>query len=788
MTPMAKDRTKCEHVARVSRTKWESPEGDYVMLELNDGMTAKGNASSADFLPGTTYRFMGRWRSNDRYGDEFHFTSFTIFSFAGRAGIVAYLSKTCEGIGQKKADKLYEVYGHEAVKVLREDPERVTADALLSADVAADASDDLQRDKHLEQTRIDLHELLHGRGFHGRIFNQAIGKWGAKAPSTIRRDPFKLMGMAGAGFKRCDQLWQHLGLPLHRLKRQMYAAINVINQDRDGHTWIPANKAAEAVRSAVGEGANPKRALRLGIRAGRLACCKDSAGEVWVALAGRADAERRIAEGIKRLTSAGVSHWPDSVPVSAVEKDGLPSQHQADEIRKATLAPVGCFIGGPGTGKTHSLSFALKEVIRTFGADNVAVCAPTGKAAVRATQSLSARGLDILATTVHSLLGIGRNGHDGAGWGFEHDMDNPLTPRVIVVDESSMKDTNLMASLFDACGKVSHVLFVGDPHQLPPVGHGAPLRDLIAAGIPTGELTEVRRNAGRIVVACQQIKDGQPVEFSPRIDLTAEFPENLRHIETTGPGAADAVVKILSAGVKGFHPVWQTQVIVALNEKGNCSRTDLNDRLQQLLNPAGIQHPKCKFRVDDKMICTKNSFLRPVVPTMHGEMSEAQRADATFYRDLGKENEVYCANGEIGRIIAVGEKSCVARFGESDTIVRIGMGKSDDDEADDTGGKKKASGGMGDFDLAYAVTCHRMQGSESPCVIVVLDESAGSVANREWHYTACSRASKLCVLVGPRSAFDKQVSKPALVRRKTFLAETIRSMRERDRRESECAS
>jgi exodeoxyribonuclease V alpha subunit len=785
---VARDRTKVEHVALVREVRFPRPnqpqDGGFVILELTDGFSAHGNAHPSQFAPGIQYRFMGRWKNDPKWGDQFAFTSFTVHGFSGRAGVVNYLAKTCEGIGEKTADRLWTAYGTHAVEILRTDPGRPVADGLLRDDVARAAAEDLEREKHLEHTRIELHDLLHGRGFHGRLLMQAILKWGAKAPAVIRRDPFKLLGLAGAGYKRCDKLWRELGLPLDRLKRQLYAALNEIAQDRDGHTWISADRARDCLIAAVGaDGAQPKRALKLGIRAGKLAARRDPAdGAIWVSLQHRAEAERRIADGIKRLcwaadaTGGGTGVlWPDSIPVSQADGDALPSAHQAEELRKAFLAPVGCFTGGPGTGKTHTLAFALRQLVARHGLSQVAVAAPTGKAAVRATQALVAAGLTIRATTIHQLLEIGRNGHDGGGWGFLRNRDNPLDVAFLVIDESSMIDTSLMADVLDACADGTHVLFVGDPYQLAPVGHGAPLRDIIAARVPTGELTEVRRNAGRIVLACRDIKAGRPVEFSPRTDLDAEVPENLRLVERPGDQTADAVCSLLGAGVKGFHPTWQTQVIVALNDKGACSRNDLNSRLQKLLNPDGYAHPKCRFRVGDKVICLKNTWLRVCVPVCGGLSAEAE-CDAGNYRELGKDNELYCANGEIGRVVAVGEKGFIARMGESDHLLHVGAKKKDDgDDADGAGEKASAAGT--DFDWAYAVTGHKMQGSQAPCVIIVADEAATGVAAREWWYTSLSRASKLCVVVGPGATVQKQAARVALVRRKTFLAETIREAR-----------
>src|SRR5262249_19287872 len=160
----------------------------------------------------------------------------------------------------------------------------------------------------------------------------------------------------------------------------------------------------------------------------------------------------------------------------------------------------------------------------------------------------------------------------------------------IIVDETSMLDTDLAAALLTACSPGTHILFVGDPYQLPPVGHGAPLRDMIAAGMPTGELTEIRRNAGLIVHACAAIKDGRHFAVADRFDPAAGA--NLRHIEAESPRAAvDWCKQILrrfrDADPRRFDPVWDVQVLVAVNQRSLVSRTELNRELQGELNPTG---------------------------------------------------------------------------------------------------------------------------------------------------------------------------------------------------------
>ena len=402
---------------------------------------------------------------------------------------------------------------------------------------------------------------------------------------------------------------------------------------------------------------------------------------------------------------------------------------------------------------------------------------------------MAAYDLPLKARTIHSLLKVSKSGGkdgdgDGSGeWGFEYNASNPLPYRFVIVDESSMIDTPLMGSLLAAISKGSAVLFIGDTNQLPPVGHGAPLRDLIKAGIPSGELTDIKRNAGTIVRACGVIRDigdsvvrSIPTDAVEAVDLEAQPPRNLPLIPAST--AEDVTAKILETiraireGGK-FDPVWDTQIVVAVNDKSCLSRKSLNKILQTELNPSGLRVEGSPFRVNDKVIQLKNQFYRVVDP----------KSD---YRPLDSGEEAFIANGEFGRVVVVEEKRTVVRFpsGDSPRFVVIPRGKQEGDGGSGDG----ASAGEGsvatgcNLDLGYAATCHKMQGSQSPIVIVALDDYPGAsgrygVAKREWLYTAISRAEKLCYLIGKQSTALKMMRERALPGRKTFLREKIEAGR-----------
>lgn len=306
-----------------------------------------------------------------------------------------------------------------------------------------------------------------------------------------------------------------------------------------------------------------------------------------------------------------------------------------------------------------------------------------------------------------------------------------------------MLDTQLAASLLGACAPGTHVLLVGDPNQLPPVGHGAPLRDLIAAGAPCGRMSEILRNAGMIVHACARIKDGLPFEAESHATPSPSPTRNLFLVEAASPQQqADELERLLSSALpgQGLDPAWDVQVLVAVNESGPLSRKAVNARLQALLNPDGERVGANPYRVGDKVICLKNGMYEA-----HGEAAEPQH---------------WLANGEIGRVLAVEPKRAVAEF-DGGRQVMLFLG-------DD---------GAGKFDLAYAITAHKSQGSEWPAVVILLDASNGAarVAGREWIYTAISRAKEACVLVGRLGVAHMMAKRPSLETRKTFLKELLNS-------------
>lgn len=781
-----KNRAATEHRGSVDRVIFSDPSQPFCIIALTDDSTVCGPVDADQITRGSIYRFLGRWEDGDKRGPRFRFSTFITQTAFTRPAVIKYLGEISEGLTPKIAGRIYDKFRSNSVATLRTDPARVAAECNLSPDLCELASIDLARGAKFEDTKIELFTLFQGRGFQGKLIDACIDAWGTRAPALIKKNPFAMLGKPSAGFKRCDRMWTDFGLPKDSLKRTAIVAANLVTTDRQGHTWLSGEDLAARLREMIPT-ADVSKGLKLALRARFLKKRRDEAGKLWLSSYKRATSEERIAAALTRL-SAAACLWPtDRILVSQTEGDRLPSAHQIDRLTLATTGPVGMLLGGPGTGKSHSTAYLLKEVISEFGHSSIAAVAPTGKAAVRITQALHLAGIQLTAKTIHSTLGITRNGHDGDGWNFAYNAKNPLPFRFVLCDETSMCDADLVADLLDACATGTHVLFVGDPHQLPPVGHGAPLRDMIAAGVPSGELTQVRRNAGQIVHACVRIKNGESFEVADRVDLDpadGSPPKNLKLVDAKEEAKArDALLDVLKrigetkrTNPKWFDPVWQTQVVVARNVKGEISRKKLNDILHPLLNPDGYAVAGNPFKVGDKIICTRNSHMHQV-GAVYTDLPETEHLakQAENYETLRDPDnqpvEIYVANGEIGRVVAVAAKLTVARFSEGDALVKIPMGKQRDD--DDAEGEDEGGGKGCNFDLGYAVTAHKMQGSEAPCVIVMGDEQAAALTTREWIYTAVSRASRLCLLIGKMGTFTKMKDRRILHRRKTFLVESI---------------
>lgn len=453
------------------------------------------------------------------------------------------------------------------------------------------------------------------------------------------------------------------------------------------------------------------------------------------------------------------SLWPE---IEAIE---LIDAHQREQLNKALAGRIGILGGSPGTGKTHTTAQLVKALLKSgrLSPADIAVAAPTGKATVRLNEVFHAAGVPVRARTWHSHLGVGEIDEETGGWSFQYNASNPWPFKVIVGDEESMKDTSLMCAVFSARPRGCHFLLVGDINQLPPVGAGAPLRDLIAAGLPYGQLTEIKRNSGGIVEACAAIRDNK--QWQPG--------SNLLLIPAASPEKQlDAMIEELfklGSNVDGmpWDPVWDAQVIVAVNKRSPLSRKTVNERLQFELNPNEAIDGS-PFRLADKVVCTTNSWYPPV------QGFDVSHLDPAMLREKEDgECQIYVANGELGRVLTVEEKKLTVSLSNPLREIIVPRGAMSESDAGDDEDDKSSTGC--NFELGYGISCHRMQGSEIPHVLVLVDEYSGakSICSREWWITAFSRAKAFCRAIGKKTTVDAMCKRVALNKRKTFLREQI---------------
>lgn len=758
------------------RFRFANADGDVIIADahanstINGPITIKGPADLDELKPHQTYRFYGRWSSykNKRTGVEekqFHFDTFTFAAPHNREGIVAYLKQAGEGhyFGIARASALWDTFGADAVRVIRETPEQAVAALVgkglpLALEAATLIAKKLTDQQSLENCTIELTELMAGRGFGKSIIRKMIQDWGNRANAIARRDPYKLMRFRNAGFKKCDAMYMSLGLPPGRLKRQALSAWYALASNSDGHTWFAMAVAWMGIKSGVG-GADLKieKAMSLAKRAGAIAELETKGvnGPIvndgtcaWAAEGSKARNEGQLATMIADAMQEPFA-WPEVASVPNL------SDHQREQLAKSLSGPIAILGGSPGTGKTYTAANLIGLLMRVLGQGAIGIAAPTGKAAVRLTEALAGYGIALRARTWHSLLGV-ESREDRGGWGFAHNAANPLQFKVLIGDETSMNDCDLMASIFRARAKGTLVLLIGDVNQLPPVGHGAPLRDMIAAGLPYGELREIKRNNGGIVEACAAIRDSQRWTVG----------DNLQVIETVGPNdqVANVMAQLREAKNAGLDPVWDCQVLAAVNAKSPLSRKELNKILQTELNKNPGQQGQ-PFRLGDKIVNTKNGYF----PLTDGGTAGDEE---TQINDRG---EVYVANGELAEVVEVAEKYTVAKLSSPARVIKIPRGKATEaGDGDEPVDEEKTATGCS-WDLGYCLSTHKSQGSEWPWVIVLGDEYPGAkrVCSREWLYTAISRAKQRCVLVGKKSTFDGYCRRVALGQRKTLLKERI---------------
>jgi len=476
--------------------------------------------------------------------------------------------------------------------------------------------------------------------------------------------------------------------------------------------------------------------------------------------------------GATRIVSA--VEWPSMDRPEFAEL----SDHQRQQLAKALSGPIALLCGRAGSGKSYTIARLIKALVAMHGAGSILCVSPTNTASIRNRDFLRSIGCSGVATsTTYSALGVATT--DGE-WTFNHGELNPLPYQFIIGDEWGMVGMGHMRSFLAAIPRGCGFLMTGDPNQLVSVEYGAVLRDLIAVGLPCGELTEIHRNAGSSVAVCSAICDGRPWEFDEQLDLHTEPPKNIVLIQA-GKNQAQAKLLAFLAEIRDkspFDAVRDTQVITAVNKKSPLSRVVLNQKIQDLLNPAP-PNSKTPFRINDKVV--------------QRDKEQAPLAEQRMDRKTGQSDwkatdvKVTVYKGEFGRVILAEEKRTIVRFENPERVVLMyrASGKKKDEgdgeekEEDEENGDKERDSGTGcNIDLGYCVTVHYMQGSQQKLIIYCADEWPGAtgshgVVDRAHVYVGFSRHTEACFVVGLKHVVNAVCQRQFIWRRKTFLREIL---------------
>lgn len=721
----------------VLRITYQNPDNGYTVAKLapEDDLPQHrrlpgGEIAAVGLMPGLEVgehiRAEGEWTRDPRYGPQFKVRWFKPMLPTGARGIEAYLaSGAVKGIGPVTARRIVRRFGDRAFEIMDNEINRLT-------EVPGIGRKTLKKiRKGWSEARGDR-ELVTFLGEHGvspGVAARLRKVYGESALATVRANPYRLISdVRGIGFARADAIARKIGIPADSPDRIDAALRHALARAaEEGHTGmprdqlereaerlveVPCERITERLQSSLDQGS---------LLAENLSSHPDSTAIFTPVLH---QAERRAAEALRRLLKSPKS-LPEINPVEALaDFEQRACLRMADTQRQAVLTFVrrGCLIltGGPGTGKTTT----IRAIIELFRLDrrSVKLAAPTGRAARRLSETAK-----LPAETIHRLLGF-----NAALARFGRDASNPVDADLVIIDEASMLDAPLAADLLDAIHPRTCLMIVGDEDQLPSVGPGQVLADLIAADLlPLVRLTEIFRQAGasQIIVNAHRINQGRLPRLQPPEGCTDP---DFFFIEREDPvRLVDTIRTLLRDRIpRKFHldPHHDVQILTPMR-RGELGVVDLNEQMKQLLNPGvasgGDPSARRVFDVGDRVMQTSNNYDKLV-----------------FNGDVG---HVLHADPESGEVVVAFDDRRVAYLS---------------DEVDQ-------------LTLAYAITIHKSQGSEYPAVIIPVHTQHWIMLQRNLLYTAVTRARRLVCLVGTRRALHRAVANARRTGRFTALADFL---------------
>lgn len=699
--------------------------------EQNELVTAVG---ILPFLAeGDELTLLGKWVHNPKYGRQFKVEQFEKRLPSDSAAILRYLSSgAIKGIGPKTAKKIVDRFGEETFEILEKHPEWLADIPGITRKAAIAFSEEFSRQAGVRAI------MMFFRTWFGSALTVRIYKaWGARAVELAKANPYALCEIEGIGFEKADEVARDIGFDPDSVERVKSGVLYMLryNASVHGHTCLPEEILLPATAKLLGvEECAVQAAKAELLKDGRLRQIRTHTDEretVLVFDRQYYEDERTIAERLCAIDRAAVSMGIDDICAFIAKEEhsgGLSyAELQKNAIAGALESGVMILTGGPGTGKTTVVR-ALLHIFRSMGL-TVALAAPTGRAAKRLSEATASE-----AKTVHRLLEMAYT--DGAHAEFARNEKNHLEEDVVIVDETSMLDVPLTAALVRAVKLGSKLILIGDADQLPSVGPGNVLNDLIRSGrFTTVELTEIFRQAENslIVTNAHAINRGELPELSVKDkDFFYLSRESDRDIALT---VADLCGNRLPHKY-GRELIRDIQVI-SPSRKGEPGTEHLNVLLQATLNPPDGNKREHKvrdmvFREGDRVMQVRNNY------------------DLTWERR--GETGVGVFNGDIGVISAIrpAERQMVVLFDERRVVYDFG--------------------GLEELEPAYAVTVHKSQGSEYPVVIFPLYDAPPMLLARNLLYTAVTRAQKMVILVGRRSVVERMVANNRVSKRFTWLA------------------
>lgn len=723
--------------AFADETVFRNEENGYTVLVVKAG---KSRVSAVGIMPpiavGEKLRITGDWTEHPVYGRQIKVQSIEIEKPTTLSGIEKYLSSgMIRGIGPATAKLLIRAFGEETLDVLYSQPEK-----LLDVPGIGQKRAQMIQESYAEQAQQrEAMVFLQSYGVTPALAVKIYKRYGENVRQVITRNPYRLVeDVEGIGFKTADRIAASLGIEQtseYRLSAGVKYTLSEATAGA-GHCYLPRPELALAARRLLGSDADTidrtidSLILSHDISAQILPC---DSGEEVVALylpsTYRAESEvaRRLREMIDAMPDSMASDL--TAQIDELERiEGLAFHtQQRQAIETAVTHGMTVITGGPGTGKTTIIKCIIK-LLSVHG--DVALAAPTGRAAKRMSEAC---GME--AKTLHRLLEYG--GEEGD---FARSEDNPLEIDTLIIDEMSMVDIFLMRSLLRALVPGTRLIMVGDADQLPSVGAGNVLRDILDSGvIPSVRLTEIFRQDEKsmIVYNAHRINRGE----SPR--LNAKGSDFFFERAVSPSDAAKRIVTLCSARLPGFlnlDPVRQMQVL-SPTKKGECGVWMLNQLLQAEFNPpASGKHERVRgdttFREGDKVMQTRNNY------------------QLKWKKDgaIGIEDGQGVFNGDIGFVTFIDPQEHV-------------MEVQFDDERTAT----YEGGDADDLELAYCISVHKSQGSEFPVVIMPAVGGPPMLLTRNLFYTAVTRARRMVMIVGRENAIEQMIANVNTRRRYSAL-------------------